>query len=133
LEAIKTSGEFGGAFISFSPNGSLIAAAIGGAADGRFAAFQNGYGNDWTIHRLFGSTGQTVAYARAQLPRCLTTKERAGYFLDPEPPMWCIESEKWPYNTLDWREWYEAKGANQNPPLVGSPEWESWLDARHSK
>jgi len=33
----------------------------------------------------------------------LTREERETSFLDTEPPVWCIESEKWPYDTADWR------------------------------
>src|SRR5262249_41212392 len=43
------------------------------------------------------------------LPRCLTPRERKNYYLDPEPPAWCIEMAKWPYHTEDWKRWLDDK------------------------
>jgi hypothetical protein len=51
--------------------------------------------------------------------------------LNFEPPAWCIEMKKWPYQTQDWKGWLRFKRANANPPLPGTPEWEPWRAARN--
>ena len=33
---------------------------------------------------------------------------------DLEPPAWCIEMEKWPYNTPDWKQWLTDKRADRS-------------------
>jgi conflict system STAND superfamily ATPase/WD40 domain-containing protein len=37
--------------------------------------------------------------SKARLPRCLTPAQRASFFLPTEPPAWCVEMGKWPYDT----------------------------------
>ena len=41
--------------------------------------------------------------------------------MEEEPPAWCIEQGKWPYHTLRWKAWLDAKRAGQNPayPVAG--------------
>jgi hypothetical protein len=34
------------------------------------------------------------------VPRCLTPEQRERLFLAPEPPRWCIDMRKWPYDTV---------------------------------
>jgi hypothetical protein len=29
--------------------------------------------------------------------RCLTVSQRRQFFLDTEPPAWCVKNGKWPY------------------------------------
>jgi hypothetical protein len=41
--------------------------------------------------------------------------QRKAFFLPPEPPKWCIELEKWPYNTAPWKLWLADKSAGKNP------------------
>jgi hypothetical protein len=48
----------------------------------------------------------------------------------PEPPAWCIEMEKWPYDTQDWKDWLQFKRAHADPPLPDTPEWKEWRAAR---
>jgi KaiC/GvpD/RAD55 family RecA-like ATPase len=36
---------------------------------------------------------------KAEVPRCLTPEQRERLFLAPEPPRWCIDMHKWPYDT----------------------------------
>jgi WD40 repeat protein len=38
-------------------------------------------------------------------PRCLTPALRQEFFLDPAPPLWCMEQQKWPYTTTAWKNW----------------------------
>ena len=44
------------------------------------------------------STEELVDAAKAAVPRCLTQEQRVQFGLPPEPPRWCIEMKKWPYN-----------------------------------
>jgi hypothetical protein len=55
--------------------------------------------------------------AKKAIPRCLTTSERTAAFLDPEPPAWCIEAQKWPNQTQAWKDWLASRQAGKNPPL----------------
>jgi WD40 repeat protein len=71
--------------------------------------------------RLFtivpGGTEEIVAAAKAALPRGLTAEQRHQFSLPAEPPTWYIEQEKWPYDTLAWKEWLSDKLAGKWPPL----------------
>ena len=61
------------------------------------------------------------------MPHCLTRGQRERFFLNAEPPAWCIELMKWPYQATDWKEWLADKRAGLNPPFPDAPEWQSWL------
>jgi WD40 repeat protein len=39
-----------------------------------------------------------VDRVKAEVPRCLTREQREALFLSPEPPRWCIDMHKWPYD-----------------------------------
>jgi hypothetical protein len=55
-------------------------------------------------------------------PRCLTAEQReASFFLPAEPPAWCIEMAKWPYQTTAWKEWLADERAGKNPGLPSAP------------
>jgi len=62
-----------------------------------------------------------VSHAKAGIPRCLTTAQRNAFSLPAEPPAWCIEMEKWPYNTPAWKQWLAEVGAGKSPPLPAMP------------
>jgi hypothetical protein len=62
-----------------------------------------------------------VSRARAAVPRCLTPPQRKAYFLRPQPPAWCIEMQKWPYDAPAWVQWLADKRAGKNPPLPTAP------------
>lgn len=49
----------------------------------------------WSI---FADTQEMVSHAKAIVPRCLTPAQRSAFFLPLEPPHWCIELAKWPYD-----------------------------------
>jgi hypothetical protein len=66
---------------------------------------------------VFPDTQSLVAAAKAAVPRCLTSAQRKAWFLSPEPPDWCIEMEKWPYDTPAWKQWLADKRAGKTPPL----------------
>ena len=68
--------------------------------------------------------------AKVHAPRCLTNDQRTAAFLDREPPAWCIEMEKWPYQTPDWKEWLKYRDANAAPPLADTAEWQHWVAVR---
>ena len=68
-----------------------------------------------------GGTEEIVAVAKAASPRCLTAEQRHQFFLPAEPPTWCIEQEKWPYDTLAWKQWLSDTLAGKRPPLPPAP------------
>ena len=88
--------------------------------------------NDGTarIWRVYPDTQTLVDAAKAAVPRCLSGEQRQAAFLDPEPPPWCVEMAKWPYDTEDWRDWLEFVRSDQDPPLPASPQWGEWIDTR---
>jgi WD40 repeat protein len=49
------------------------------------------------VQQIFPTTQSLVDYAKKVVPRALTREQRDAFFLDPEPPAWHIEQEKWPY------------------------------------
>ena len=79
------------------------------------------------IWNVFPTTQHLVDHAKEVVPRCLTPQQRDEAFLNPAPAAWCIEAEKWPYHTQDWKDWLKFKRANANPPLPDTPEWQSWI------
>ena len=66
---------------------------------------------------VFLTTKGLVDDAKLVIPRCLTAARRTAAFLEPEPPAWCIEMAKWPYDTLAWKQWLTDTRAGKNPPL----------------
>jgi hypothetical protein len=96
----------------FSPDGKRVVAASG-----------------WTpvLWEIFADTQDYVTEAKLTVPRCLTGEQRIRFFLLPAPPAWCIEMEKLPYDTQDWKDWLKFSRANLNPPLPDTPEWAPWL------
>jgi WD40 repeat protein len=75
--------------------------------------------NSARIWHVFSRTEDLVDYTRKAVPRCLTTSQRKEAFLDPEPPVWCIEMEKWPYDTDEWKQWLTEKNRGLSPPAPG--------------
>jgi len=88
---------------SFSPDGTRIVTAS-----------QNGTARIWDIH---ADTQDLISQTKAAVPRCLTLEQRKSFFLPPEPPAWCIEMEKPPYNTPTWKQWLADVRAGKKPPL----------------
>jgi WD domain, G-beta repeat len=57
------------------------------------------------LWEIFAKTQELVSQAKAVVPRCLIPVQRNAFSLPPEPPLWCIEQEKWPYHTDAWKRW----------------------------
>jgi hypothetical protein len=120
LKAGKATRTFGrgviGLEVEFSPNGrKIMAASMYKEID------------IWPILSL----PELINESRQSIQRCLTQNERRIAFLDPEPPTWCIEMEKWPYQTQDWKDWLQFRRVGANPPLPGTTEWHPWIAAHH--
>jgi WD40 repeat protein len=88
---------------AFSPDGKRIVTA----SDDKTAR----------VWEVFPNTQSLVSAAKAAIPRCLTLAQRKAFFLSPEPPAWCIEKGKWPYDTPKWEKWLADKRAGKNPPV----------------
>ena len=101
------------------------------SADGKLAATMS---SDRTarIWRIPRSREELIETTQSRATRCLTRAQRVAAFLDPEPPLWCIEKEKWPYHSQDWKDWLRFRKASAKPPLPDTPEWKSWIEARRA-
>jgi dipeptidyl aminopeptidase/acylaminoacyl peptidase len=88
--------------------------------------------NTARLWHVFPTTQELVDDAKQIVPRGLSGIQREKAFLDPEPPAWCINMEKWPYHTQDWKDWLKYKRATANPPFPDAHEWQPWLAARKS-
>jgi WD40 repeat protein len=60
------------------------------------------------------------AAAREEVSQCLTTEERKEFFLDSDPPDWCVEKNKTPYDTRLWQDWlvHKRQGERSAPPTA---------------
>jgi WD40 repeat protein len=58
-----------------------------------------------------------IDYLVSAIPSCLGLAMRASLNLDREPPYWCIEKEKAPYNTEKWKSWLKAKREGLQPEI----------------
>jgi len=87
----------------FGPDGSSIAAAC----------------SDRTarIWRFFKTTQEFVDSAKVLAPRCLSQSDRQNANLSIEPPAWCIEMDKWPYHSAEWKQWLEDTRAGKKTPI----------------
>ena len=70
-----------------------------------------------SIWRVFPTTTELFDHAKQVIPRCLTREQREHVGLKLEPPLWCVEMGKWPYDTKEWRSWLALKLAHADPPL----------------
>ncbi len=77
--------------------------------------------NTARIWNIFPDTQALVSAAKEAVRRCLAQEERHAFFLSPEPPDWCIEMAKWPYDTPAWKQWLADKSAGKAPPLPEGP------------
>jgi len=46
-----------------------------------------------------------VDLAKGMVSRCLTIEQRSNLLLGPRPPGWCIDLNKYPYDTPYWKAW----------------------------
>jgi WD40 repeat protein len=80
------------------------------------------------IWPLFLTTRELIADAKAFVSRCLTREQREAAFLELDPPQWCIELGKWPYQTQGWKDWLRYKHAEENLSWPDAPEQQSGHD-----
>jgi hypothetical protein len=69
------------------------------------------------LWEIWANTRDLVTQAKTAAPRCMTAEQLKNSPLPPEPPDWCIDMNKWPYLTLEWKEWLSETRAGKNPPL----------------
>ena len=70
--------------------------------------------------RSFPTPGPGVG-RQGRRPALPHPSQRKAFFLPPEPPAWCIEMAKWPYDTPEWKQWLADTRAGKNPPLPADP------------
>jgi WD40 repeat protein len=92
---------------AFSPDGNRLVTSS-----------RDGTARIWDV---FPDTQALVSHAKAEIPRCLTATQRRAFFLPTQPPAWCIEMEKWPYDTSEWKQWLADKRVGKNPALPAAP------------
>ena len=98
---------------------AVFKAALSPAGDLSVTASWDGTARIWKTYR---SMQDLVDDAKRLTPRCLTPAERRRWFLDPEPPSWCIEKDKWPYGNQKWHDWLVSERAGSAPPLPDTSE-----------
>jgi hypothetical protein len=76
------------------------------------------------VMQAFSDSAELLNTAKAEMPRCLSPRERKHFNMESVPPRWCItgvgrEAETdparwigvWPYDTAEYREWLTAADA----------------------
>jgi WD40 repeat protein len=79
---------------------------------------------------VFADTAAMLVDSKIAVPRCLTRDQRIASFIDPDPPAWCIEAGKWPYDSPAWQAWLKYTRVHLHPPRPDTPEWKTWLGPR---
>jgi len=69
------------------------------------------------IWSVFSGAKAIIAAAKNAVPRCLSLQQRRRLHMPEEPPAWCIEMKKWPYDTKAWRDWLTEKQMGNDPAL----------------
>jgi WD40 repeat protein len=67
---------------------------------------------------VFPTVQGLVDYAKDILPQCLDESERKRFFLNPEPPEWCIDMGKWPYHLPESKARLEARDSPEKTPFT---------------
>jgi WD40 repeat protein len=81
------------------------------------------------LWRLLPTIDVVRSAAKTDVVKCLSPADRRGFGLPPEPPPWCIELGKWPYQTDDWKAWLKYRRTSLAPPLPDTPGWRAWVEA----
>jgi WD40 repeat protein len=126
---LRVFADVGGMFqLHFTPDGRNVLTESGGPA---FSTLDGKGTEPWRgrLWPVYHDTAAMLDGAKASVPRCLTREQRQAAFLDPEPPAWCIELEKWPYLSQRWKDWLKYVRAGSRPPLPDSAEWPDWIAA----
>jgi hypothetical protein len=78
--------------------------------------------NRWSLFfaRSFPSRTTTAADLKKETPRCLSPAQLDSYFGEREVPPWCIANEKWPYQTVEWKDWLSKKDTDKTAPMPGA-------------
>jgi WD40 repeat protein len=69
------------------------------------------------ICSLFENASTLVEAAKRAVPHCLSPEQRKQHSLGAEPPFWCIDMGKLPYDTDEWRAWLAERRAGGNPAM----------------
>ena len=105
--------------LGFAPDGQTLASTsetqlqlwdAGREARVRIAGMGKSAEADMSGERL-------LTHARRSVARCLTVEQRRKLALDPDPPRWCIEAEKWPFDGPRWKGWLAEKLAGRATEL----------------
>jgi WD40 repeat protein/energy-coupling factor transporter ATP-binding protein EcfA2 len=72
------------------------------------------------IWRLLPTLDAARDVAIKIVPQCLSSTDRKKFGLDPEPPRWCIDMAKPPYNAPQWKQWLVDKDAGKEAILPSS-------------
>lgn len=88
--------------------------------DGKFVitGSDDGTARTWRVFQILEAL---ITEARQATPRCLTVRQRETAFLDSEPPAWCIDMGKWPYQSAAWEQWLADTRAGKHPHLPAGP------------
>jgi hypothetical protein len=99
----RMSGKNSGASVAFSSDGNSVVLVDGDT----FRQWQ-----------LPAAGPERLAHGLKAVPHCLPLERRAQLLLesDPAPPRWCIELQKWPYHTAEWKQWLADRDAGKAIP-----------------
>src|SRR5262249_40159793 len=61
------------------------------------------------------STQMLIEASKVAVPRCLTREQREQFGLSPQPPKWCLEMGKWPYQHVLVEQWIDQRLATRTP------------------
>lgn len=93
--------------VTFGPKGD-IALTVPENLDGTSHLWELWEVGDVTDEETSGDAATAVVErAKKAVARCLTIDQRKGYLLRPQPPDWCVDQAKPPYDVEAWR----TKGA----------------------
>ncbi len=84
--------------------------------DGASAA-TGSWDNTVRIWSVYENSEAIIEQAKNAVPRCLSLEQRKQLHVPTEPPGWCIEKRKWPYDTEAWRQWLAEKKKGNDPTI----------------
>jgi hypothetical protein len=75
------------------------------------------YDNEVHAWSFIPSVQDMLDNARAYVASCIAPANRSDFYLADEPPAWCVELGKKPYDTDDWKQWLANKKAGKAAPM----------------